>query len=128
MEEKYIAKSAATHQQLLTEILDPCFAKDEHGWAAAREIEQLKAQLARCVKGLEEIACLGNGDQHGNSDGNCMAIRLLNYLPQQAHLDTEILRCVDKWHETTVYPTTNNRVDVEALFNAVQAKKEANNE
>ena len=26
---------------------------------------------------LQKLACLGNGDQHGNSDGNCIAIDVL---------------------------------------------------
>lgn len=29
------------------------------------------------LKALEKLACLGNGDQFGNSDGNCIAIAAL---------------------------------------------------
>jgi hypothetical protein len=47
-------------------------------------IESLREQLADCKKQnvmlrgyLEQLACLGNGDQHGNSIGNDIAIKAL---------------------------------------------------
>ncbi len=49
-----------------------------------RGIQRVKDELANATKqiallreALEKIACLGNGDKHGNSIGNCMAIDAL---------------------------------------------------
>ncbi|HNV19903.1 MAG TPA: hypothetical protein PKV77_06440 [Bacteroidales bacterium] len=52
---------------------------------------------------LEKIACVGNGNSHGNSIGNCMAIEALAILPSPELLeardrkrDAKLLRaCVD---------------------------------
>jgi hypothetical protein len=37
-------------------------------------IQKLNAQIKTARGYLERLACLGNGDQHGNSNGNCLAI------------------------------------------------------
>lgn len=42
------------------------------------EIERLNALVAMQSETLEKIACIGNGDRHGNSIGNCIAIDALS--------------------------------------------------
>lgn len=52
-------------------------------------VEQLKARLAHdprvavAVEALEKLARLGNGDRHGNSIGNCIAIDALKQIAAQ---------------------------------------------
>lgn len=41
------AKKATPHAQLIQEILDSRIAKNEHGWAAKREIEKLQRNNAK---------------------------------------------------------------------------------
>lgn len=55
--------------------------------AALNDIERvvdsemaLRGLVASLRAGLEKIACLGNGDQHGNSIGNQMAIDLIRII------------------------------------------------
>ncbi|MEG7691851.1 hypothetical protein, partial [Listeria monocytogenes] len=52
---------------------------------------------------LEKIACIGNGDSHGNSIGNCMAIEALALSPSAEILeardrkrDTKLLRIIER--------------------------------
>ena len=40
---------------------------------AAAELRRLHAVNQALVAALQKLACLGNGDQYGNSDGNCIA-------------------------------------------------------
>jgi hypothetical protein len=54
------------------------------GHSSVTHILDLRQQLADSQKQvntardyLERLACLGNGDQHGNSNGNCLAIEAL---------------------------------------------------
>ena len=65
---------------------------------AERTIETLEetiAQQAEAIRlkdaALEKIACIGNGDSHGNSIGNCLAIDALAIQPS-----TEILQARDE--------------------------------
>ena len=62
-------------------------------------IELLRQQLADCKKRevmlrnyLERLACLGNGDMHGNSIGNCIAQEALAATEQQSPLDNPVKR------------------------------------
>ena len=41
---------------------------------------------------LERLACLGNGDMHGNSIGNCIAQEALAATEQQSPLDNPVKR------------------------------------
>ncbi len=66
--------------------------------AMQQEIADLKetiAQQAEAIRlkdaALEKIACIGNGDSHGNSIGNCLAIDALAIQPS-----TEILQARDE--------------------------------
>jgi hypothetical protein len=59
-------------------------------------IKDLKEQLATielCLEKsrgiLEKIACLGNGNSHGNSIGNCIAIEALQLQPDLSALNEE---------------------------------------
>lgn len=45
--------------------------------ASRARIAALESETARFKEWLLKIACLGNGDRFGNSDGNCMAIDAL---------------------------------------------------
>lgn len=67
---------------------------DLHLGRACRElgietVAQLKARLAPdpraavAVEALEKLARLGNGDRHGNSIGNCIAIDALKQIAAQ---------------------------------------------
>ena len=65
---------------------------------AERTIETLEetiAQQAEAIRlkdaALEKIACIGNGDSHGNSIGNCLAIDALAIQPSP-----EILQARDE--------------------------------
>ena len=40
---------------------------------AAAELRRLHAVNQELVAALQKLACLGNGDRYGNSDGNCIA-------------------------------------------------------
>lgn len=51
--------------------------KDEYRSASLGDILRLYEQNKRYRATLEKLACLGNGDQHGNSIGNCIAIEAL---------------------------------------------------
>ena len=44
---------------------------------ALQYIKELEANLATALEGFEKLACLGNGDRYGNSDGNVIAQRYL---------------------------------------------------
>lgn len=58
-------------------------------------LEETIAQQAEAIRlkdaALEKIACIGNGDSHGNSIGNCLAIDALAIQPSP-----EILKARDK--------------------------------
>jgi hypothetical protein len=41
------------------------------------EIERLQSVNAGLLEALKKLACLGNGDKYGNSDGNCIAIEAI---------------------------------------------------
>jgi hypothetical protein len=77
------------------------------GAAIAVLKQQLAAEQACSAQlrdGLEKIACLGNGDQHGNSVGNCMAIDLLG-IP---HDDTALM----EWGARLLEKIANHDIDV----------------
>ena len=48
-----------------------CFAKR---FKSAIPEPDYKAQRDFLLKAMEQLACLGNGDKYGNSEGNCIAI------------------------------------------------------
>ncbi len=58
-------------------------------------LEETIAQQAEAIRlkdaALEKIACIGNGDSHGNSIGNCLAIDALAIQPSP-----EILQARDE--------------------------------
>ena len=58
-------------------------------------LEEQVAQQAEAIRmkdaALEKIACIGNGDMHGNSVGNCLAIDALAIQPSP-----EILQARDE--------------------------------
>lgn len=51
-------------------------------------LQQQTAEQAAVIEklkdALEKLACLGNGDTHGNSTGNCIAIDALTTQPTQS--------------------------------------------
>ena len=50
----------------------------EHQVAEAQnERDEARAEVERLRKALHRLACLGNGDQYGNSDGNQIALEAL---------------------------------------------------
>ena len=63
--------------------------------ADCKQYEETIAQQAEAIRlkdaALEKIACIGNGDSHGNSIGNCLAIDALAIQPSP-----EILKARDK--------------------------------
>ena len=66
--------------------------------AQIAELESLRKENAALLVALvakdatlEKIACVGNGNSHGNSIGNCMAIEALAILPS-----TELLEARDR--------------------------------
>ncbi len=71
------------HRRLIQELEATHEADCAEAYKA--EAEELRKQLADREKQivmlrgyLEQLACLGNGDQHGNSIGNDIAIKALN--------------------------------------------------
>lgn len=57
---------------------------NKRGDVIAESFANDAAHIIRCVnahdglvEALQKLACLGNGDQYGNSDGNCIAIAAL---------------------------------------------------
>ena len=59
------------------------------------ELKEITEQQAEAIRlkdaALEKIACIGNGDSHGNSIGNCLAIDALAIQPSP-----EILQARDE--------------------------------
>lgn len=55
---------------------------ETEGWRYADELEQDHKRLSEVNEGLlktmRQLACLGNGDQYGNSNGNIIAQVALN--------------------------------------------------
>ena len=58
----------------LTTGLEAC---DEQVVALRQQLSNSHKQVNTARDYLERLACLGNGDQHGNSNGNCLAIEAL---------------------------------------------------
>ena len=54
---------------------------------------------------LEKIACIGNGDSHGNSIGNCMAIEALALSPS-----AELLEARDRKRDAKLLREFGNKV------------------
>ena len=70
--------------------------------AMQQEIADLKetiAQQAEAIRlkdaALEKIACIGNGDTHGNSIGNCLAIDALAIQPSPEILQARVERVAE---------------------------------
>ena len=49
-------------------------------------VAELEAQEACHKDALLKLACLGNGDRYGNSDGNVIAIRALGLNPAAVYM------------------------------------------
>ena len=65
----------------LADRLDPLTRKDLDNLTcsvAARELRRLHGVNEELIKTMRQLACLGNGDQYGNSDGNIIAQVALN--------------------------------------------------
>ena len=70
------------------------------------EGEALKLRVARLVDTLHKLACLGNGDNYGNSIGNTMAQDALSAEADQRWLldkQAEALESAAKWFDATEY-------------------------
>ena len=53
------------------------------------EVDRLKAERDGLVAVMEGLACLGNGDRYGNSDGNVVAqVALAKYAPTRSAQST----------------------------------------
>ena len=89
---------------------------------AVRVNESLRQQLADSQKQvntardyLERLACLGNGDRHGNSNGNCLAIEALAATNDLDHL----ILCEREPHYLVEDVTENGK----NVFNAYRAAR-----
>jgi len=70
------------------------------------EVEALNLRVARLVDTLHKLACLGNGDNYGNSIGNTMAQDALSAEADQRWLldkQAEALESAAKWFDATEY-------------------------
>ncbi|WP_294767446.1 hypothetical protein [uncultured Rhodoferax sp.] len=57
-------------------------AINEHGLELLGYIEAQSKALEAAGEALEKLACLGNGDKHGNSIGNEIAIAAINLIKE----------------------------------------------
>ncbi len=55
----------------------------EHHNVCEQELTTLRNRELVLMEALNKLACLGNGDKHGNSDGNCIAIKTLSLLAEE---------------------------------------------
>jgi len=79
---------------------------DELQAALQEEVEALNLRVARLVDTLHKLACLGNGDNYGNSIGNTMAQDALSAEADQRWLldkQAEALESAAKWFDATEY-------------------------
>jgi hypothetical protein len=73
---------------------------------------------------LEEIACLGNGNIHGNSKGNMLAIKALKELDSLVVLDAGIARQVARSLFCTGQAMTTTINEIDRQLAAIEAAKE----
>ena len=99
---------------------------DEYSDGLEAELEALRQENAALLVAmvakdatLEKIACVGNGNSHGNSIGNCMAIEALALAPSTELLeqrdrkrDAKLLRLIaDYWRNNQLaYPNAHINV------------------
>jgi len=80
--------------------------RDELQAKLQEEVEALNLRVARLVDTLHKLACLGNGDNYGNSIGNTMAQDALSAEADQRWLldkQAEALESAAKWFDATEY-------------------------
>ena len=69
----------------------------------------MNPQLQTVLDALEKIACLGNGDKHGNSVGNVLAIEAIGIvkemMAQEPVNQYRVLNCAD-WYDG--FPDTSD--------------------
>ena len=89
--------------------------------AMQHEIADLKetiAQQAEAIRlkdaALEKIACIGNGDTHGNSIGNCLAIDALAIQPSP-----EILQARDERVAEAISTSMSTELDSEFFIEKI---------
>ena len=114
----------------------------EQRWETAKlsskTIVGLREQLAatelvveQMREALEEIACLGNGNTHGNSIGNCIAIRALQLQPSLSALrehDAKALESIHCDNETTLGSPCVRQSELRRTASELRAKKEISDE
>lgn len=96
---------------------------DDETLAYIKKLEGENAALLVAIEAkdaaLEKIACVGNGNSHGNSIGNCMAIEALALAPSTELLeqrdrkrDAKLLRLIaDYWRNNQLaYPNAHINV------------------
>ena len=80
-----------------------------------KRYEETIAQQAEAIRlkdaALEKIACIGNGDTHGNSIGNCLAIDALAIQPSP-----EILQARDERVAEAISTSMSTELDSEFLI------------
>ena len=80
-----------------------------------KRYEETIAQQAEAIRlkdaALEKIACIGNGDTHGNSIGNCLAIDALAIQPSP-----EILQARDERGAEAISTSMSTELDSEFLI------------
>jgi hypothetical protein len=64
--------------------------KQEEIIALCQQLAESQAYAEMIHGALEELACLGNGDRHGNSIGNSIAIKALSIHHDRTALDAAI--------------------------------------
>ena len=83
-----------------------------------KRYEETIAQQAEAIRlkdaALEKIACIGNGDTHGNSIGNCLAIDALAIQPSP-----EILQARDERVAEAISTSMSTELDSEFFIEKI---------
>ena len=87
-----------SHVHTYTSVANPSAVLELITRLEAAESQQVAQELViqQLRDALEKIACIGNGDTHGNSVGNCMAIDALATPTSTVHLEA--------WYKEMVGP------------------------
>ena len=85
-----------------------------------KRYEETIAQQAEAIRlkdaALEKIACIGNGDTHGNSIGNCLAIDALAIQPSP-----EILQARDERVAEAISTSMSTELDSEFFIEKIES-------
>lgn len=84
--------------ELSDAILALCDVNDEDA-TIKEQAAALLRKMHNLSASLEELACLGNGDHYGNSDGNVIARRALQHIDGVER----------KWNHSRITPLTKSR-------------------